>query len=278
MDEISEHTPSLWANDEILQNWFLMGSPVPLGLLLASYWYFVLQVGPSYMSKRPPYNLTSVLAVYNVVQVLFSLRLFSTGAYILGTYGFFPTECSGDKYSEAHLLSLTGIYYFLLVKIIDLLDTVFFILRKKNNQASFLHIYHHSSMIILTWLSLKHEGNVVSIVFIGTLNSLVHVVMYTYYTLSAYPQFTKYLWWKKYLTKFQLAQFVILIAQLVLEYKFATCKPSYILVTTITLNLVLLIYLFSIFYIKTYTTKVKTNKTEKKSDDEVLLERLLPDD
>lgn len=29
----------------------------------------------------------------------------------------------------------------------DLLDTVFFILRKKNNQVTFLHIYHHTMMV-----------------------------------------------------------------------------------------------------------------------------------
>ena len=28
-------------------------------------------------------------------------------------------------------------------KLVDLLDTIFFVLRKKSNQISFLHVYHH---------------------------------------------------------------------------------------------------------------------------------------
>jgi len=38
-------------------------------------------------------------------------------------------------------------------------------------------------------------------------NSSVHVLMYTYYGLSALgPHMQKYLWWKKYLTRIQLVR------------------------------------------------------------------------
>ncbi len=48
------------------------------------------------------------------------------------------------------------------------------------------------------------------------LNSFVHVVMYTYYALSAMgPKVQKYLWWKKYLTQFQL---VIIFFQLIFHF------------------------------------------------------------
>jgi len=37
------------------------------------------------------------------------------------------------------------------------------------------------------------------------INSSVHVLMYTYYGLSALgPHMQEYLWWKKYLTRIQL--------------------------------------------------------------------------
>ena len=37
------------------------------------------------------------------------------------------------------------------------------------------------------------------------MNSFVHVVMYTYYGVSALgPAVQKYLWWKRYLTRLQL--------------------------------------------------------------------------
>lgn len=37
----------------------------------------------------------------------------------------------------------------------EFLDTVFFILRKKFNQVSFLHVYHHCTMFILWWIGIK---------------------------------------------------------------------------------------------------------------------------
>ena len=41
--------------------------------------------------------------------------------------------------------------------------------------------------------------------FAALINSFVHVLMYTYYGLSAIgPHMQKYLWWKKYLTRIQL--------------------------------------------------------------------------
>jgi GNS1/SUR4 family len=52
----------------------------------------------------------------------------------------------------------------------------------------------------------------------AALNSLVHVVMYTYYLLASTvgkdeKTRRKYLWWGRYLTMFQMAQFVSMLAQ-----------------------------------------------------------------
>ena len=32
---------------------------------------------------------------------------------------------------------------------------MFFLLRKKNNQVSFLHVYHHTTMVCLWWIGIK---------------------------------------------------------------------------------------------------------------------------
>lgn len=41
--------------------------------------------------------------------------------------------------------------------------------------------------------------------FHAMINSCVHVIMYSYYGLSAAgPRFQKFLWWKKYMTAIQL--------------------------------------------------------------------------
>lgn len=44
-------------------------------------------------------------------------------------------------------------YYF--SKLLEFCDTFFFILRKKDNQLSFLHVYHHSTMFSLWWIGIK---------------------------------------------------------------------------------------------------------------------------
>lgn len=97
-----------------------------------------------------------------------------------------------------------GVYLYFLAKMTELLDTVFFVLRKKNNQVTFLHIYHHTAMPMISWGCTKYFPGGHGI-FIGTINSFVHIIMYTYYMLAAMgPQYQKYLWWKKYITTLQM--------------------------------------------------------------------------
>ncbi|XP_058816151.1 elongation of very long chain fatty acids protein AAEL008004-like [Topomyia yanbarensis] len=100
-----------------------------------------------------------------------------------------------------------GCYVYFLAKLSELLDTVFFTLRKKDKQISFLHLYHHTVMPMISWGATKYypggHGT-----FIGVINSFVHIVMYSYYMMAAMgPQFHKYLWWKKYITDLQMIQF-----------------------------------------------------------------------
>lgn len=95
-------------------------------------------------------------------------------------------------------------WFYFLCKIVELLDTVFFILRKKEKQVSFLHLYHHAMMPICSWIGVKFlpggHGTL-----LGLINSFIHIIMYSYYFLAALgPQFQKYLWWKKYLTVMQM--------------------------------------------------------------------------
>lgn len=43
--------------------------------------------------------------------------------------------------------------------------------------------------------------------FFALLNTFVHIVMYFYYMVSAMgPKYQKYIWWKKYLTSFQMVR------------------------------------------------------------------------
>ena len=73
-------------------------------------------------------------------------------------------------------------------------------------QVTLLHVYHHAIMPAFGWIQMRylpggHET------FSALMNCCVHIVMYTYYLLSAFgPKMQPYLWWKKYLTALQLLQ------------------------------------------------------------------------
>ncbi len=59
------------------------------------------------------------------------------------------------------------------------------------------------------WLNLNagYDGDIFLTVI---LNGAIHTVMYTYYFLSMH---TKDIWWKKYLTLFQIIQFITMNSQ-----------------------------------------------------------------
>ncbi|GFU15986.1 elongation of very long chain fatty acids protein, partial [Nephila pilipes] len=61
----------------------------------------------------------------------------------------------GFKASPEHetFIQVDGLYVWqlYLAKNLELLDTIFFVLRKKYNQISFLHVFHHSVVLLVYW-------------------------------------------------------------------------------------------------------------------------------
>lgn len=120
----------------------------------------------------------------------------------------FVCEPVDYSHSPTAIIVVKGCHTYFLLKVLDLLDTVFFVLRKKNNQITFLHVYHHCGMVLLTWNASKFLGGGHSI-FTGFINSIVHIVMYGYYLISVYnPKYKNNIWWKKYITQMQIVSIV----------------------------------------------------------------------
>ncbi|EZA51762.1 Elongation of very long chain fatty acids protein [Ooceraea biroi] len=71
-----------------------------------------------------------------------------------------------------------------MLKIFDFAETIMFVLRKKYQQVSGLHVYHHISTVLYVWIFLRYliHGH---IIFMLMLNCTVHVILYSYYFLSA---------------------------------------------------------------------------------------------
>nr|XP_024218803.1 elongation of very long chain fatty acids protein AAEL008004 [Halyomorpha halys] len=246
--------------DHRTNNWPLVGNPIYIFSLMGLYLSFVLVWGPMLMEKREPFNLSRALILYNAIQVNVSIWLFweaVDGAWLF-KYNF---SCEPVDWSESKesMRIARGFYIFYLAKISELADTVFFVLRKKYKQITFLHLYHHTGMPMISWGAVKYFPGGHS-AFIGLVNSFVHIVMYTYYLFTAMgPKFQKYLWWKKYLTTLQLAQFCLTFLHS-MQLLFYDCGYPRWTVFIVMPNAVFFYYLFNDFYQKAYKREDRTKK------------------
>ncbi|XP_016128461.1 elongation of very long chain fatty acids protein 4-like isoform X2 [Sinocyclocheilus anshuiensis] len=200
----SMHRWILENGDKRTDPWLLIYSPVPIICMFLCY-LGIIWIGPKLMKHTEPVNLKAVLIVYNFAMVGLSIYMFHEFLVTswLADYSYL---CQPVDYSPSPLgMRMASVcWWFFFSKVIELSDTVFFILRKKNSQLTFLHVYHHGTMIFNWWAGVKFVAGGQSF-FIGLLNTFVHIVMYSYYGLAALgPHMQKYLWWKRYLTSLQL--------------------------------------------------------------------------
>ncbi|OKL64140.1 Elongation of fatty acids protein 1 [Talaromyces atroroseus] len=167
-------------------------------------YYVVIFGGREIMKKFPALKLNALFMIHNflltaisgILLVLFIEQLLPT----LYHHGIFYTVCDHEGGWTQPLVVLYYLNY--LNKYLEFLDTVFLVLKKK--PLTFLHTYHHGATALLCWTQLIGL-TAVSWVPI-TLNLAVHVIMYWYYFQSARGV---RIWWKKYITMFQILQFVI---------------------------------------------------------------------
>jgi len=245
----------------------LMQSPLPVISILVAYLLFVKKIGPMIMENRKPFELRKVMIAYNALQVIWCLHIVRKMFLVENSIPLiFSFGCKVEVIaSDVHLgkVVVDGTHAYFIAKLLDLFDTVFFVLRKKDNQVSFLHLYHHSVMFVGTWYYFKYMLlDMESGIFIGLINSLVHTFMYTYYGLSALgPSVRKYLWWKKYITWLQLIQFGSMLSYIVYMICFS-CRVDNSFIYFFLANVCFFIYLFLDFYHNTYVVKPKSRKVE----------------
>lgn len=158
------------------------------------------------MENRKPFQLRGVLIVYNAIQVVFSSWIFYEACISGWLNGYSlrcePVEMHGPKAQRM----AAGAWWYFFSKFTEFFDTLFFVLRKRYDQVSTLHVIHHGIMPVSVWWGVKFTPGGHS-TFFGFLNTFVHIIMYTYYMLAAMgPKVQKYLWWKKYLTVLQMVR------------------------------------------------------------------------
>lgn len=201
-----------WLNsfaDPRVEDWPMMSSPWPT-LSVFFIYLIVANYGLGFMKFRKPLQLRWILVVYNLYIALLNLWIACELCYC--SYKLkYRSLCQLVRITnDPYIMRIAnGVWWYFASKGFEFADTLFFILRKKDRQLTFLHKYHHSSMFLVWWTAVRFVPGGSALIPI-VVNSLVHVLMYAYYGLSAIgPKMQKYLWWKRHLTIIQLIQFFI---------------------------------------------------------------------
>ncbi|CAI0375740.1 unnamed protein product [Linum tenue] len=107
---------------------------------------------------------------------------------------------------------------FYLSKYLEFGDTLLIILSRSNQRLTFLHVYHHATVVVMCYLWLSTAQSLFPVALVT--NATVHVVMYGYYFCTALGSRPR---WKRLVTDFQIVQFVFSfgISGLLLYYHFA---------------------------------------------------------
>ncbi|KAH7936552.1 hypothetical protein HPB49_001224 [Dermacentor silvarum] len=207
--------------------------------LLIGYVYFAKVAGPRWMKDRKPFDLKWAILTYNALTVIanayFAVRLLSL-TYVGGNYNLF---CQGINYSspsetDMTILSLGWWYSFI----------------------TFLHVIHHFLVVLSGWFFMNFGGDGQPILGV-CVNAFVHVIMYSYYFLAALgPAMQKYLWWKRYLTELQIAQFVGLMMHMAITLFYDCGYPKFLTMLALPQGF-LGLGLFINFYIKSYRAQRK---------------------
>jgi len=189
-----------------LQNWFYML------VLLAAYLSLVFFIRVV-MVPFKEFSLKGPAIVYNVFMTLLSAYMAIeafTQATKLG-YNWFGNYSQRSP-AEHALARVIWVFYF--SKHIEGIDTLFIVLRKRNRQLSFLHLYHHTS-ITMIWHLIFRCYPAGEAYYSVVANSFIHVIMYGYYACTLLKINVKP--FKFFITYGQLAQFLSMLSQAVYD-------------------------------------------------------------
>ncbi|KAH6587438.1 hypothetical protein BASA50_011380 [Batrachochytrium salamandrivorans] len=202
-----------------------MMNPIHVLFAIMAYGTIVF-VGCIIMRPLPRFSLKAFSFLHNLFLTLLSAYMAIRAMHLSKTHGYnvFTFGNSVD-HSEAgsDMAKILWLFYF--SKLPEFIDTFIMVLKKNFHQISFLHVYHHGSILAVQWLVvLWAPGGESALSTI--LNSSVHVVMYGYYLCMT-------LGWKSvsfikpFITLFQMTQFCYLLTQGIVCWYMPSQDPTY---------------------------------------------------
>eukprot|EP00455_Lapot_gusevi_P056935 TRINITY_DN9562_c0_g1_i1.p1 TRINITY_DN9562_c0_g1~~TRINITY_DN9562_c0_g1_i1.p1 ORF type:complete len:280 (-),score=78.12 TRINITY_DN9562_c0_g1_i1:83-922(-) len=183
-----------------------LSSPETVLAILAAYFVICFAIrGYVLKFRQSGFNVDTLFVAHNGFLSLFSLVMCVGAAFEV--YQRFQQEgidwfiCE-DPNTKAQGALYFWSYIYYLSKFYELLDTVF--IAVKGSELTFFQMYHHSVVVVMCYLWLEYAQ---SLQFGGLIfNTAVHVVMYYYFALRTHIK--KDVWWKAYVTYFQIVQFM----------------------------------------------------------------------
>jgi len=191
------------------------GAPIVGGVA----YLLLVSILPQYIPSSGVKGIKWILAVHNGILSVWSLLMFA--GCLAEMIRRAQREGNWDwMFCESPQSRATGplyfwSYIFYISKYYEMLDTLFAILRGSKPPHFGLHVYHHALVPVMIW---NWQEHCMSLQFPGLLfNTLVHVVMYLYYTLKILHWPTP---WKSWVTRLQIIQFVTSFAMFSVTVRF----------------------------------------------------------
>lgn len=216
-----------------------------------------IKLGVYLMKNRQPFQIKPYMFTYNAYQCILNAWSVYTMIYEVNSNPWFKGMWGNTPQPGAlgfRISFLVWVHYN--NKYVELLDTLFMVLRKKNNQISFLHCYHHILLIWAWFFCIKIESGG-DCYFGATVNSGIHVIMYAYYTLALLNIPCP---WKKQITACQMIQFVACLSHSI----YVIVKGNMPIALPLAQGFVMvnMLVLFGNFYKKSYVEKGGKNQKQ----------------
>ena len=170
----------LESDPRVNQYFLLRGGPWINWSIISMYVYFVLKLGPTLMKNRQPMSFQKLILTYNLFMITANAYFFYQivvqfrFGIDMKLFNFELNRTELDNSPRAlEVLKLGNL--FLITKYLDLIETVFFVMRKKYSQITSLHVYHHSVVPILVHMFLKVSPTGGPGCMFPLLNTFIHV-------------------------------------------------------------------------------------------------------
>lgn len=217
-------------------------------IFFTTIYLLMVYFGPKLMKDREEFKIKPYIFTYNLYQCILNIWCVAAMGYEVYTNPIFPAPWGNVQVPGApsfRISFLVWVHYN--NKFVELFDTVFMVLRKKNDQISFLHCYHHI-LLIWSWFMVCKIQLGGDVYFGAMVNSFIHIIMYGYYTLALLNVPCP---WKKWITNCQMAQFCLVFG----HSCFVVWNGNAPLILPLAQGFVMLnmLVLFGMFYKKKYS-------------------------